>query len=210
MASHNFIRNEVFDENIDRLNELTRFVITQRKTAEYDALIAELDAQRIELGGVMPRDQAAIDVVAIRLRDVREEKRQFEAATKAELDSNLEKWRALGAKKEEDVVTSDFTLNIPEHSLEDWIAKLRADGVKPLVNVHFKEVKDCLYKNTNAASYTEDEHEAGLAAKDVYFSGIANEDNWEQDKANKAYERGSKITRDRSTNARRQPQNWHF
>ena len=78
MASHNFIRNEVFDENVDRLNELTRFVITQRKLAEYDALIAELDAQRIELGGVMPRDQAAIDVVVARLRDVRDEKRQFE------------------------------------------------------------------------------------------------------------------------------------
>ena len=76
MASHNFIRNEVFDENVDRLNELTNFVITQRKTAEYDALIAELDAQRIELGGVMPRDQEAIDVVAARLRDVRDEKRQ--------------------------------------------------------------------------------------------------------------------------------------
>ena len=74
MASHNFIRNEVFDENVDRLNELTRFVITQRNTAEYDALIAELDAQRIELGGVMPRDQAAIDVVVARLRDVRDKK----------------------------------------------------------------------------------------------------------------------------------------
>ena len=73
MASHNFNRNEVFDENVDRLNELTRLVITQRKTAEYDATIAELDAQRTELGGVMPRDQAAIDVVVGRLRDVREE-----------------------------------------------------------------------------------------------------------------------------------------
>ena len=85
-----------------------------------------------------PRDQAAIDVVHARLRDVREEKHQFEIAAKAEIDSNLEKWRALGEKKEEDVVTSDFTLNIPEHSLEDWIAKLRAENVKPLVNVHFK------------------------------------------------------------------------
>ena len=65
-----------------------------------------------------------------------------------------------------------------------------------------------MYKNTNAASYTEDEHEAGLAAKDVFFSGIANEDNWEQDKANKAYERGSKLARDRNATARRQPQNW--
>ena len=107
MASHNFIRNEVFDENVDRLNERTKFVITQRKTAEYDALIAELDAQRIELGGVMPRDQAAIDVVATRLRNVREEKQQFETANKAELDINLEKWKTLGAKKEEDVVTPD-------------------------------------------------------------------------------------------------------
>ena len=77
MASHNFIRNEVFDENVDRLNELTNFVTTQRKTAEYDALIAELDAQRIELGGVIPPDLAAIDVVATRLRDVRDEKRQL-------------------------------------------------------------------------------------------------------------------------------------
>ena len=46
----------------------------------------------------MPRDQAAIDVVATQLRDVREEKRQFEAATKAELDSNLEKRRAEGGE----------------------------------------------------------------------------------------------------------------
>ena len=33
MAGHNFIRNEVFDENVDRLNELARLVITQRKMA---------------------------------------------------------------------------------------------------------------------------------------------------------------------------------
>ena len=84
----------------------------------------------------VPRDQAAIDVVENRLRDVREEKRQFEIAAKPELDSNLEKWRALGEKKEESVITSDFTLNIPEHSLEDWIAKLRSENVKPIVNVH--------------------------------------------------------------------------
>ena len=31
MAGHNFIRIEVFDENVDKLNELTRFVITQQK-----------------------------------------------------------------------------------------------------------------------------------------------------------------------------------
>ena len=75
---------------------------------------------------------------------------------------------------------SDFTLNITEYSLEDWIAKSRSENVKSLVNVHFKEVKECLYKNTIAASYTEDEHEAGLATKDVYFSGIgANKDKWE-------------------------------
>ena len=41
MAGHNFIRNEVFDENADRLNELTRFVMTQRKTAEYKTRIAK-------------------------------------------------------------------------------------------------------------------------------------------------------------------------
>ena len=81
MAGHNFIRNEVFDENADRLNELTRFVMTQRKTAEYEARIAEIEAQRIELGGVMPRDQAAIDAVVARLAEAREEKRQFEIAT---------------------------------------------------------------------------------------------------------------------------------
>ena len=158
MAGHNFIRNEVFEENADRLNELTRFVITQPKTVELDATIAELEAERTRLRAAVPRDQAVIDVVVARTAEVREEKRQFEIATRAEIDSNFEKWHALGEKKEEDVVTSDFTLNIPEPSLEDWIAKLRADNVKPLVNVHFKKVKDCLYKNTNAASYTEDEH----------------------------------------------------
>ena len=100
MAGHNFIRNEVFDENADRLNELTRFVMTQRKMAEYDATIAEWEARRTELGGIMPRDQAAIDAATARLAEAREEKRQFEIATRAEIDSNLEKWRALGAKKE--------------------------------------------------------------------------------------------------------------
>ena len=35
------------------------------------------------------RDKAAIDTIDTRLRDAREEKRQFEIAAKAELDSNL-------------------------------------------------------------------------------------------------------------------------
>ena len=168
-----------------------------------------LDAERTRLRNLAQRDKAAIDTIDTRLRDAREEKRQFEIAAKAELDSNLEKWQALGEKKEESVIKSDFTLNIPEHSLEDWIAKLRADNVQPIVNVHYKKMKDCLYKNTNAASYTVDEHDAGLAAKDIYFAGIgANEDAWEQEKANKAYERGSKNARERNATARRQPQNW--
>ena len=43
-----------------------------------------------------------------------------------------------------------------------------------------------------AAPYTVDEHDAGLAAMDIYFAGVgANKDAWEQDKANKAYNRGS-------------------
>ena len=75
MAGHNFIRNEVFDENADRLNESTRFVMTQRKMAEYDAAIADLEDQRTELGGVMPRDQAAIDAITARLAEVRDESR---------------------------------------------------------------------------------------------------------------------------------------
>ena len=50
MVGHNFIRNKVFDENVDRLNELARFVITQRKTAEYDATITEQqEAERTRL-----------------------------------------------------------------------------------------------------------------------------------------------------------------
>ena len=66
MAGHNFIRNEVFDENADRLNKLTRFVITQRKTAEYEATITELETERTRLRAAVPRDQAAIDVVVAR------------------------------------------------------------------------------------------------------------------------------------------------
>ena len=77
MASHNFIRNEVFDENVDRLNELTRFVVTQQKMAEYDVTIAELDAERTLLRNVAQKDEAPIDVVDTRLRDAREEKCQF-------------------------------------------------------------------------------------------------------------------------------------
>ena len=66
MVGHNFM----FDENVDRLNELTRFVITQRKTAEYDATITEQEAERTRLRAVVPRDQAAIEVVEARIADV--------------------------------------------------------------------------------------------------------------------------------------------
>ena len=53
-----------------------------------------------------------------------------------------------------------------------------------------------------------DEHEAGLAVKYVYFAGIGtNEDAWDQDKAIKAYERGSKSARERKVTARHHPQN---
>ena len=100
MASHNFIRNEVFDENVDRLNELTRFVITQRKTAEYDAMIAEQEAERTRLRAAAPRDQAMIDVVEARIAEVSEEIRQFEIATRAEIDSNLEKCCVLVEKRD--------------------------------------------------------------------------------------------------------------
>ena len=67
MASNNFIRNEEFNENVDRLNELTRFVITQQKMAEYDATIAELDAERTRLKNAVPRDETAIDAADTRL-----------------------------------------------------------------------------------------------------------------------------------------------
>ena len=70
-------RNEVFDENVDRLNNFTRFVITQQKMAEYDATITEQEAEKTHLRAAVLRDQAAIDVVEARLIDVREEKRQF-------------------------------------------------------------------------------------------------------------------------------------
>ena len=73
MAGHNFIRNEVFDESADRLNELMRFVMTQRKTAEYEATITELEAERTHLRAAVPRDQAAIDAVVARIAEVREE-----------------------------------------------------------------------------------------------------------------------------------------
>ena len=91
MAGHNFIRNEVFDENVNRLNELTRFVITERKTTENNETIAALDADKERLRNAAQRDEAAIDAVDTRLRNPREKKRQFEIAEKAKLDSNLEK-----------------------------------------------------------------------------------------------------------------------
>ena len=206
MAGHNFIRNEVFDENVDRLNEITIFVITERKTTEYNATIAALDSDRERLRNAAQRDEAAIDAIDTRLRNQREKKRQFEIAEKAKLDSNLEKQKALGEKKEESVIASDFTLNIPENSLEDWIAKLRVDNVQLIVNVHYKEIKDCLYKTQHRTIHEQD---AGFAAKDIYFAGAgANKDAWEQDKANKAYERGSKNARTTNATARRPPQNW--
>ena len=40
---------------------------------------------------VAHRDEAEIDVVDTRLRAIREEKRQFQIAAKAKLDSNLKK-----------------------------------------------------------------------------------------------------------------------
>ena len=53
-----------------------------------------------------------IDAADMRLRAVREG--LIKIAAKAKLDSNLEKWQALGQKKDENVITSDFTFNIPE------------------------------------------------------------------------------------------------
>ena len=44
----------------------------------------------------------------------------FERDTEKELNGNVEKWRDTDKKKDEDVITSDFTLNIPEHSLDEW------------------------------------------------------------------------------------------
>ena len=72
MAGHNFIRNEVFDENVNRLNELTRFVITERKTTENNETIAALDADKERLRNAAQRDEAAIDAVDTRLRSPRE------------------------------------------------------------------------------------------------------------------------------------------
>ena len=64
---------------------------------------------------VIPRDQAVKNVVETRLADVREEKCLFEIAAKAELDSNLEKWRALGEKTDERVITHNVRFHI-EHT----------------------------------------------------------------------------------------------
>ena len=72
--------------------------------------------------------------------------------------------------------------------------------------MHYKEIKDCLYKTQHRTIHEQD---AGFAAKDIYFAGAgANKDAWEQDKANKAYERGSKNARTTNATARRPPQNW--
>ena len=211
MASHNFIRNEVFDDTADRLRELTRVFVLSQRDKEYDDQIKDLETQQGALRAVAlaERNVAAIDALEVRIDAVKREKREFIRDSENELRDSVNKWRDVDKKKDEDVITSDFTFNIPEHSLDEWIAKLRADRVQPIANVHFKELKDCLYKNTNAASYTEDEHDAGLAAKDTYFTGVGEvEENWDQEKANKAFERGCKNARARNAEARKQPQNW--
>ena len=174
MASHNFIRNEVFDDTTDRLRELTRVFVLSKRDKEYDDQIRDLEAQQEALRAVAlaERNVGAIDALKVRIDAVKREKRNFERDSEHVLRDSVNKWKDSDKKKVEDVITSDFTFNIPEHSLDEWIAKLRADRVQPIANVHFKELKDCLYKNTNAASYTEDEHDAGLAAKDAYFAGV--------------------------------------
>ena len=211
MASHNFIRNEVFDDTADRLRELTRVFVLSQRDKEYDEQIRELEAELTALRSVAlaARNHVAIDVLDARIDAVKREKRTFKRDSENELRGRVNKWRDIDKKKDEDVITSDFTINIPEHSLDEWIAKLRAEKLQPVANVHYKEMKDCLYKNTNAALYTEDEHNAGLAAKDAYFGGAGeNEENWDQEKANKAFERGCKNARARNTEARKQPQSW--
>jgi hypothetical protein len=56
----------------------------------------------------------------------------------------------------------------PTQSLEDWCEELRGGGINPIQGVHYKEVDRKLYKNTNPASYTVVDTEAGWAARDLY------------------------------------------
>ena len=51
--------------------------------------VTGLEAERERLRNAAQRDEAVIYAVNTRLRNPREEKRQFEIAAKVELDSNL-------------------------------------------------------------------------------------------------------------------------
>ena len=63
MVSHNFIRNEVFDDYADRLRELTRLFVIAQRDKEYDEQIRELEAEQTALRtvGAAARNNAAID-----------------------------------------------------------------------------------------------------------------------------------------------------
>ena len=123
MASHNFIRNEVFDDTADRLRELTRVFVLSQRDKEYDDQIRELEAEHTALRSVAAaeRNIAAIDALEVRIDAVKREKRTFERDSENELRGSVNKWRDIDKKKDEDMITSDFTINIPEHSLDSEI-----------------------------------------------------------------------------------------
>ena len=105
MASHNFIRNEVFDDTADRLRELTRVFVLSQRDKEYEEQIRELEAEQTALRSVAPtaRNNIAIDALEVRIDAVKRERKTFECNSLIELKGNVDKWTEIDKKKVEDV-----------------------------------------------------------------------------------------------------------
>ena len=207
MATHNFIRDQVFDDSEEKWNEMRElYMIEGRERAREK----ELEKLEKELEEVEDDEDESEEVKM----NTKAKKEDYETSIETEKKRDevrkkeiLDKWES--DKKKEPKGEPEFEFVKPEQSIEEWLEQLRAEGISPRVNTHFREFKDTLYKNTKKDSYTVDEVEAGLVQKDLYYSANT-EDIWDQKAADKAYERGCKTARDKNAEARTKTRKWEL
>jgi hypothetical protein len=74
--------------------------------------------------------------------------------------------------------TETITFTVPAMSLTEWCNDLRRQRITPVINVHFREVDEKLYRNINLDSFTVNDAEEGWRARDALANWpLVNENN---------------------------------
>jgi len=124
-------------------------------------------------------------------------------------DTNYKKYldslkARLPPKKEESKPTQ-FEFNPAVISLPDWLLRLRRANIQPIVNVHYRETKDCSLANEAELSYLQDETREGVAAQDELRSQRPEAT---QDELRQAYDRAAMAARRHNARASQQAPMW--